>query len=254
MNHPMTGSTREAAVAAGYLVDTHVYPWVAYKGPRFNPSEWFTCAPDHGLEPRYKERDDVLTFQRKLNIPMAMQPSFLDENAHDFRAKFMLEELVEFADAYKIQDLQKAADALVDLAYVLHGTALMMGLPWGPIWEAVHTANMQKTRARTSFESLRGSTLDAVKPEGWEAPDHQATIGPGPWPTFNATAASAQSNYAAERAVTFVPCSGSVNPFPGMENTDRRFFAVNAQIQTAEFEDELRSAVKPTGEDDAPIA
>lgn len=30
---------RQEAEAAGYVVDRHVYPWVAYKGPRFNPTE-----------------------------------------------------------------------------------------------------------------------------------------------------------------------------------------------------------------------
>lgn len=31
--------TRAEAQAAGLEVDTHCYPWVAYKGPRFNPTE-----------------------------------------------------------------------------------------------------------------------------------------------------------------------------------------------------------------------
>lgn len=29
--------------AKGYTIDHHCYPWVAYKGPRFNPTEWFSC-------------------------------------------------------------------------------------------------------------------------------------------------------------------------------------------------------------------
>jgi hypothetical protein len=29
---------REQAEARGYTVDTTVYPWFAYKGPRFNPT------------------------------------------------------------------------------------------------------------------------------------------------------------------------------------------------------------------------
>lgn len=29
---------RQKAEKQGYTVDTHVYPWLAYKGPRFNPT------------------------------------------------------------------------------------------------------------------------------------------------------------------------------------------------------------------------
>ena len=38
--------TRQEAEAQGYTVDTHVYPWVAYRGPRFNPTEWHTVLTD----------------------------------------------------------------------------------------------------------------------------------------------------------------------------------------------------------------
>jgi hypothetical protein len=30
---------RQEAEAAGYKVDSHVYPWIAYKGPRYRPDE-----------------------------------------------------------------------------------------------------------------------------------------------------------------------------------------------------------------------
>ncbi len=29
------------AEAKGFVVDRHCWPWVAYKGPRFAPTEWF---------------------------------------------------------------------------------------------------------------------------------------------------------------------------------------------------------------------
>lgn len=32
--------TKEQAEAQGFTVDCHCYPWTAYKGPRFAPSEW----------------------------------------------------------------------------------------------------------------------------------------------------------------------------------------------------------------------
>lgn len=37
---------RNTAEREGYTVDTHVYPWLAYKGPRFNPTETKQIATD----------------------------------------------------------------------------------------------------------------------------------------------------------------------------------------------------------------
>lgn len=132
----------------------------------------------------YKECADVLTFQQKFHVPMAKAPTFLDAKAFQFRLKFLQEELDEFARDHAAGDMHGAADALVDLAYVLHGTALMMGLPWAPLWNEVQRANMAKVRATHAGESKRGSALDVVKPEGWKAPDHTTALGVGPWPVL----------------------------------------------------------------------
>lgn len=122
------------------------------------------------------ERQSVLNFQIKFDIPMSPAPAFLDQAATEFRTKFMEEELVEFKDACAQQDLAKAADALVDLVYVVHGTALMMGLPWERLWSEVQRANMTKERATSVDQTKRKSTLDVIKPPGWLAPCHQATL------------------------------------------------------------------------------
>ncbi len=135
--------------------------------------------------------EDVRDFHNKFQVPMAEQPSFLDGNAHEFRVKFMQEELNEFADAYEAENLAAAADALVDLAYVVFGTALMMGLPWADLWREVQLANMTKELAKPDgSNSKRGNPLDVVKPDGWQAPDHWPALGLNPSdevPVFNAT-------------------------------------------------------------------
>ncbi len=44
MRTPSTNAlTREEALAAGFIVDDTCYPWVAYKGPRFAPTEIIDC-------------------------------------------------------------------------------------------------------------------------------------------------------------------------------------------------------------------
>jgi predicted HAD superfamily Cof-like phosphohydrolase len=135
------------------------------------------------------EQQDVRTFQWKFDVPMAPEPAFLDPQAEQFRIKFMQEELDEFKEACAEGDMLKAADALVDLAYVLHGTALMMGLvgSWTRLWNEVQRANMAKERATSADQSKRGSTLDVIKPAGWAPPNHSIVLGRGPWPEFDTT-------------------------------------------------------------------
>lgn len=128
------------------------------------------------------ENEDVRAFHRKFGIPMPNNPSFLNDHSFDFRVKFMQEELNEFILSHREGNMHDAADALVDLAYVIHGTASMMGIPWVDIWNEVHEANMSKVRAVSPNQSKRGSALDVIKPEGWVGPDHTKALGSGPWP------------------------------------------------------------------------
>jgi len=45
---------RKQAERAGYTVDKQCYPWIAYKGPRFRPSEWCFVLTDKEAEYRRK--------------------------------------------------------------------------------------------------------------------------------------------------------------------------------------------------------
>lgn len=88
-----------------------------------------------------------------------------------FRLEFMLEELIEYADAARAGDLEGQLDALVDLAYVVYGTADQHGFDeFDAAFETVHRANLEKERG-TAGTSKRRSPFDVVKPPGWEPPD-----------------------------------------------------------------------------------
>lgn len=114
---------------------------------------------------------DMQHFHEKFLLPQCEVPSILEKELHEFRFKFMHEELEEFEDACERKDLVKAFDALIDLVYVAMGTAYLMNLPWDEGWLHVQTANMAKVRAKHKGESSRGSTYDVIKPEGWVAPE-----------------------------------------------------------------------------------
>jgi len=58
--------------------------------------------------------------------------------------------------------VRNVVQELVDLAYVVTGTFLELGIDPEPAWQAVHAANMQKEAAPGGGK--------AVKPEGWQPP------------------------------------------------------------------------------------
>lgn len=68
-------------------------------------------------------------------------------------------------------DLPGAADALVDLAYIVHGTAIAHGVPWRALFDEVHAANMRKVRVVSAEDSKHGHKADIKKPPGWQPPD-----------------------------------------------------------------------------------
>lgn len=48
----MTHITPQQAQDAGFTIDHHTYPWTAYKGPRFRPTEFVSVLTDDEAEAR----------------------------------------------------------------------------------------------------------------------------------------------------------------------------------------------------------
>lgn len=119
---------------------------------------------------------DIRDFHVKFGLEYNGQPRALDEEASDFRIRFMQEELDEYKAGVYAGDLAQQFDALIDLMYVLLGTAYLQGFPVRDGWQAVHRANMSKVRAESSDQSKRGSRLDVVKPPNWVPPDIEGII------------------------------------------------------------------------------
>ena len=116
----------------------------------------------------------VHDFHVRFQVPMPNGVTPLPEDVLQFRQIFLQEELNEFLEAHDRGDLVKAFDALLDLTYVVKGTALMMGitpLQWSQGFEAVQKANMTKTRTPSALHSKRGHAFDVIKPEGWVGPE-----------------------------------------------------------------------------------
>lgn len=126
---------------------------------------------------------DVGDFHEKFGLPVVrhpgdgMGPQGWSDELMEFRLRFLAEELKEFEEGVQQQDHAKMADALIDLVYVAMGTAHHLGYPWQELWSEVQRANMTKQRAQADgSDSARGSSLDVVKPPGWEPPDVESIL------------------------------------------------------------------------------
>lgn len=117
-----------------------------------------------------KELEDVRAFHKKMGFLIFTRPGHLTQRKLEERIRCLREELTEFEEACKKQDLVAQADALVDMAYFIKGTVLMLGLPWLELWDAVHSANMNKVPGGKVREGVLHPVC-AVKPEGWQPPD-----------------------------------------------------------------------------------
>lgn len=138
---------------------------------------------------------DVKDFMGKFLQHYDGKPRMLPDDLLKFRMDFMVEEFTEYSDhvlaikkeiystllpnvdeANITHHLAEALDALIDLAYVVLGTAHLHGFDFVEGWRRVHDANMRKARAASSAESVRGSPYDVVKPPGWERPKHDDLV------------------------------------------------------------------------------
>ena len=110
---------------------------------------------------------DIKKFHEKFGLAYDGPPRDLPDELLEFRIRFMQEELEEYIDN---DDREKKLDALVDLAYVLLGTAYQHGFTkFEEAWRRVHEANMKKVRAdKISMKTgSRDPQFDVVKPPGW---------------------------------------------------------------------------------------
>jgi predicted HAD superfamily Cof-like phosphohydrolase len=135
---------------------------------------------------------DIREFHEKYELQYAGLPRRLEPDLHDFRAKFLEEELTEYRESATslhaimtdeghdpravVAHLEDQLDALVDLVYVAIGTAYLHGFDFNEAWARVHRANMSKVRVENVSDSKRGSTYDVVKPPGWKPPSHKDLV------------------------------------------------------------------------------
>ena len=107
---------------------------------------------------------------------VANNPDKLEQLLH-FRVAFLKEEYDETFKAAGMKDAEEIVDGLIDLCVVAIGTLDAFGIDAHKAWDRVHEANMNK---EVGVKPSRPNALklpDLIKPEGWEAPDHNDNHG-----------------------------------------------------------------------------
>jgi predicted HAD superfamily Cof-like phosphohydrolase len=119
---------------------------------------------------------DVVDFHEKYGIQYDGKPRHLEADLEKFRIARLEEELTEYKNA---KTLAEKLDALVDLQYILLGTAHLHGFDrFNEAWERVHSANMAKELSHPGNPGKYGAIgRDIVKPPGWASPNHSDLVG-----------------------------------------------------------------------------
>jgi predicted HAD superfamily Cof-like phosphohydrolase len=90
------------------------------------------------------------------------------------RISFLQEEFDEYVEAAQVGDLTAVADALADMVYVIHGTALTYGIALDEVLAEVHRSNMSKLGA--DGRPLLRADGKVVKGPGFVPPDVAGVI------------------------------------------------------------------------------
>ncbi len=114
----------------------------------------------------------VRQFHEKFGLAYDGKPRVLPADIQALRLVRLTEELEEYCNAVNENNLEAMLDALVDLQYILLGTAELHGFTrFDEAFARVHAANMTKERALRAEDSKHDSTYDIIKPTGWAAPN-----------------------------------------------------------------------------------
>jgi len=113
----------------------------------------------------YRPMADVIDFHRAFGVAVRDSPGDPGHDVAHLRTDLIMEECDELLDGIKRRDMEAIADGAIDLIYVTLGALAAFGIDPGPVWDAVHAANMAKLGGPVRQDGKR------MKPPGWTPPD-----------------------------------------------------------------------------------
>ena len=88
--------------------------------------------------------EKVGLFMKTFGQEVKKKSSFSTEKINKLRVSLINEELEEFKEAIKNNDLKEVADALTDILYVTYGAGHAFGIDLDKCFDEVQTSNMSK--------------------------------------------------------------------------------------------------------------
>ena len=86
----------------------------------------------------------VGVFMKTFGQEVKTKPSFSSDKINELRIDLIKEELDEFQEAMKNNDLLEVADALTDILYVTYGAGHAFGIDLDKCFDEVQNSNMSK--------------------------------------------------------------------------------------------------------------
>lgn len=117
----------------------------------------------------FKDLNDFEPLLQTTQQSLEQCAGFINANCtRSLRIKLLLEEVAEYIEAERTNDLIAIADALTDIHYITAGTEISYGLPGAKIFEHIHNNNMSKLGA--DGKPVYRADGKILKPDGWIAP------------------------------------------------------------------------------------
>ena len=117
---------------------------------QFETHDLWKDLPDDGLfgvvrvDQIYQPLEDVADFMTAAGQINPTYPTLVSEEVSNLRHKLIAEELQEYDDEVKAENIVGIADAIGDMLYVVYGAAVAHGIDIYPIFEEIHKSNMTK--------------------------------------------------------------------------------------------------------------
>ena len=88
--------------------------------------------------------EKVGLFMKTFGQEVKLRPELSSEKINNLRVSLIKEELEEFVEAIKSNDLKEAVDALTDILYVTYGAGHAFGVNLDKCFDEVQRSNMSK--------------------------------------------------------------------------------------------------------------
>jgi predicted HAD superfamily Cof-like phosphohydrolase len=115
----------------------------------------------------------VREFHTAFGQRVGEKPEFPSYEERELRMRLMKEEFNEYNKAEDNSDITNLAVELADIIYIACGTAVSYGIPLDEVFNAIHSANMNKL---VDGKVIRREDGKIKKPEGWQQADIEGIL------------------------------------------------------------------------------